>query len=164
MFNKDIANVPGLCPGARNKRKEEEMADEQAPPPAVFSKEGTASLPQHPALLGGRCVACGYVFFPMQTYGCEACGSQNLTPKALSGRGRLIASAEVFISGNKSFPAPYVVGSIVTDDGAVVRAVLDIPPDAHLVPGAVMVTRLVPETRPDRGTQDLRFAPAAAET
>jgi uncharacterized OB-fold protein len=139
------------------------MAEEQAPPPAVFSTEGTASLPQHPALLGGRCQDCGYVFFPMQTYGCEACGSQNLEAKALSGRGRLIASAEVFISGNKAFPAPYTVGSIVTDDGAVVRAILDVPPDAQLPPGSVMVTGLVPETRPDRGAQDLRFAPAPAE-
>jgi uncharacterized OB-fold protein len=139
------------------------MAEGQSPPPAVFSTEGTPSLPQHPALLGGRCQACGYVFFPMQTYGCEACGSQNLEAKALSGRGRLIASAEVFVSGNKYFPAPYTVGSIVTDDGAVVRAILDVPPDARLTPGAVMVTRLVHETRPDRGAHDLRFAPAAEE-
>lgn len=140
------------------------MADEQAPPPpAVFSTEGTPSLPQHPALLGGRCEACGYVFFPMQTYGCEACGSQKLVEKALTGRGRLIASAEVFISANRSFPAPYTIGSLETEDGAVVRAILDVPAGAQLTPGAVMVTRLVPETRPDRGSQDLRFAPATAE-
>jgi uncharacterized OB-fold protein len=139
------------------------MAEEQTAPPAVFSAEGTSSLPQYPALLGGRCEDCGYVFFPMQTYGCENCGSQNLKSKALSGRGRLIASAEVFISANKYFPAPYTVGSLETEDGAVVRAVLDVPPGAHLTPGAVMVTRLVPQTRPDRGEHDLRFTPAAAE-
>ncbi|HEX4740232.1 MAG TPA: hypothetical protein VH353_02780 [Caulobacteraceae bacterium] len=139
------------------------MADEQGPPPAVFSTEGTRSLPQHPALLGGRCEACDYVFFPMQTYGYEKCGSQSLEAKALSGRGRLIASAEVFISANKSFPAPYTIGSIVTDDGAVVRAILDVPPGAQLTPGAVMITGLVPETRPDRGAHDLRFLPATTK-
>ncbi|HEX4769055.1 MAG TPA: zinc ribbon domain-containing protein [Lichenihabitans sp.] len=134
--------------------------DVRRPPAAVFSPDGTAALPNHPALLGGRCEACGHAFFPMQTYGCEKCGSQNLKAVSLSGKGRLIACAEVFISANKHHPAPYTIGSIVTDDGAVVRSILDVPPGARLTPGAVMVTRLVPETRPDRGSQDLRFAPA----
>jgi len=58
-------------------------------------------------------------------------------------------------------PAPFTVGSIATDDGAVVRSLLDVPPGARLKAGVAMIARLVEETRPDRGARDLRFAPAS---
>ncbi|SNS78796.1 Zn-ribbon domain-containing OB-fold protein [Sphingopyxis indica] len=131
--------------------------DDQAA--ALFAAQGTGALPDHPALNGGRCKACGYIFFPMQHYGCERCGSEELEPWLIGGRGRLVASAEVHVSMNPRRPAPYVVGSIATDDGAVVRSILEVPADADLAPGTVMTSRLVEETRPDKGPFDLRFAP-----
>lgn len=125
----------------------------------LFTPEGTQSLPQYPALLGGKCLACGQAMFPLQHYGCESCGSEKIEACALNGRGRLIASAEVFMDAGPNRPAPFIVGSIIQDDGVSVRAVLDVPPGTRLTPGTIMVTRLVPETRPERGTHDLRFVP-----
>ena len=57
--------------------------------PDLYSvPQGPSSIPQ---LHGGRC-RCGYVFFPMQTYGCEKCGAAGvaLTPSALDARGALV--------------------------------------------------------------------------
>jgi uncharacterized OB-fold protein len=31
----------------------------------LYREDGTAAVPDRPALLGGKCKACGYVFFPM---------------------------------------------------------------------------------------------------
>jgi uncharacterized OB-fold protein len=137
------------------------MAETQSDRPALFTAEGTSAAPDHPALLGGRCRACGYVFFPMQTYGCEACGSADLEPTALAGRGRLTSFARVHVHASPGRAAPFTVGSIVTDDGAVVRALIDEASEAGLRHGAVMVTMLVPESRPGRGDFDLRFGLAA---
>ena len=127
---------------------------------ALFTAEGTDRLPDYPALLGGRCTACGRAMFPLQTYGCENCGSEKIEACALDGRGKLIASAEVFVDAGQYRPAPFIVGSIMQDDDVSLRAVLDVPAGTKLTPGTVMVTRLVPQTRPDRGTHDLRFVPA----
>jgi hypothetical protein len=133
------------------------MADDQAPPPVLFTPEGAEAFPEGPALLGGRCKSCGYVFFPMQSFGCERCGSVDLEAKALAGRGRLVASARVHMHAGAGRQAPFTVGSIITDDGAVVRSVLDVDGEGKLTPGVVMTARLVPETRPDRGANDLQF-------
>ncbi|MEY4502161.1 MAG: hypothetical protein RIS52_2051 [Pseudomonadota bacterium] len=130
---------------------------------ALFSVQGTPALPDHPALIGGKCASCGHIFFPFQAYGCEKCGSIAIESIQLSGRGKLICSAQVHMSANPAFPAPYVVGSIQTEDGAVVRAVLSVTADADLVPGTSMITELVPETRPEQGGHDIRFKPAAKE-
>ena len=136
------------------------MADAKASPPKLFSQDGVSTLPDRPSLLGGRCADCGYIFFPMQSYGCERCGSQHLESAPLAGRGKLIASAKVFMSAGEYRPAPFTVGSLITDDGAVVRSILELPEDASLAPGVEMVTKLVPENRPDRGEFDLRFVRA----
>jgi uncharacterized OB-fold protein len=133
------------------------MAEETKVRPALFRAEGTAKVPQHPALLGGRCSACGYVFFPMQTYGCEACGSTALEPMALSGRGVLTSFARVHVHAGGGRTAPFTVGTIALDDGGVLRALIDTPSEDKLTHAAVVVAKLVPETRPDRGTHDLRF-------
>ncbi|MDH6260536.1 zinc ribbon domain-containing protein [Bradyrhizobium sp. BR13661] len=133
------------------------MSEAKAAPPKLFTAEGTPAAPDHPALLGGQCKSCGRKFFPMQTYGCEKCGSTDLEPIALTGRGKLIASAKVIMSANPNRPAPFVVGSVVTEDGVFVRSLLEVPADTQLAKGTAMVTTLVPETRPDHGETDLRF-------
>ena len=130
---------------------------------ALFSAQGTAPEPNLPALLGGHCKTCGGNFFPMQSYGCERCGSCDVEPRTLSGRGRLVSSAEVHMSQNPHRPAPYTVGAIALDEGGVVRALLDVPPGTSLALDTPMVTKLVPETRPNAGEFDLRFVPASTE-
>src|SRR5262245_20452118 len=78
-----------------------------------------------PVLRGGRC-RCGYVFFPMQTYGCERCGCAGdaLTPAALAGRGRLVATARVHLHADPARPAPFTIGTIALDAGPVIRTLL----------------------------------------
>ena len=137
------------------------MAADQPSSPALFRAEGTPGLPGLPALLGGRCRGCGLVFFPMQYYGCEACGSGDLAEHAIRGRGRLITLAKVHLHARPNRQAPFTVGSVATDDGAVVRALLDPATADQLEPGDRVVTTLVVETRADRGTQDLRFTKEA---
>jgi uncharacterized OB-fold protein len=97
----------------------------------------------------------------MQHYGCENCGSQDLVEASLSGRGRLVAFARVHMHMAPDRPAPFTVGSVVTDDGAVVRALIDPGSEDALRPDAVMTTRLVTETRDGRGAHDLRFGLAS---
>ena len=127
--------------------------------PALYRAEGSAADPAHPALLGGSC-ACGYVFFPMQAFGCERCGRTDVKERALSGRGRLLASARVHLHAGKHRQAPFTVGSIALEDGPIVRTIL-IDDDRTFHPGDQIVTTLV-EVRDAEGQphRDLRFARA----
>lgn len=129
--------------------------------PALYRAEGTAAAADHPALLGGACGACGYVFFPMQTYGCEKCGPRELSPRALSGRGKLLASARVHLHAGKGREAPFTVGSVQLDDGPIVRTLV-VEEGGDLRPGQRMATVLAPVAGPEGEPRlDLRFAPEA---
>lgn len=108
------------------------------------------------ALLGGRC-ACGHVFFPMQTYGCEVCGRHgaDLQPMTLGGRGTLLSSTVVHLHADKARATPFTIGKVLLADGPVVRTLL-VDPHREIAPGTAMVTALVPS---GDGILDLRFAP-----
>lgn len=114
-----------------------------------------------PTLLGGSCT-CGYVFFPMQTYGCEKCGRYGdaLAPRALSSGGRLLASATVHMHMGKSRVAPFVVGSIILDDGPIVRTLI-IEDSGPLSNGDRMIGTLVTVRSDAAGEEflDFRFKP-----
>lgn len=127
--------------------------------PALYRKDGSAADPAHPALLGGAC-RCGYVFFPMQNFGCERCGATNLEPRALTGRGKLIASARVHLHAGKHRQAPFTVGSIALEDGPIVRTIL-IDSERGFKPGDAVVTTLVevPDAE-GHAKLDLRFEKA----
>jgi uncharacterized OB-fold protein len=126
--------------------------------PALYRAEGSAAVPDHPALLGGEC-ACGYVFFPLQRYGCERCGGVDLRPRVLSGLGRLLASARVHLHAGKGREAPFTVGAIALEDGPIVRTLIDAD-DVDLPAGERMVTRLATVTDAEGARHlDLRFAP-----
>jgi hypothetical protein len=127
--------------------------------PALYHSEGSNADSAHPALLGGACT-CGYVFFPMQSFGCERCGRTDVKERALSGRGRLLASARVHLHAGKHRQAPFTVGSIALEDGPIVRTIL-IDDDKPFHPGDEMVTALV-EAHDAEGNakRDLRFARA----
>jgi hypothetical protein len=125
--------------------------------PGLYQARGSAAEPDRPALLGGACDACGYVFFPMQTYGCERCGGRDLRPRTLSGAGRLLASARVHLHAGKGREAPFTVASVKLDDGPIVRTLVG-SGEAGLRPGGRMVTALAPVTDADGGARaDLRF-------
>jgi len=120
---------------------------------------GPAGVPQ---LRGGRC-SCGYVFFPMQTYGCEVCGRSGdaLQPALLDGRGALVASARVLLHANKDRTAPFVVVSVKLADGPVVRTLLAQDTTERLPIGQPVQACLVEVGRSEAGDAivDLRFTP-----
>jgi uncharacterized OB-fold protein len=122
--------------------------------------EGGNGLPQ---LCGGHC-QCGHVFFPMQTYGCEKCGSTGdaLRPTLLPAQGTLVASARVLLHARKDRQPPFVVVSVRLDDGPVVRTLLAEDSEAVLPVGAAMHARLVEVGRAESGEPivDLRFVQA----
>src|SRR5579863_5694815 len=113
--------------------------------PALYRADGTAEAPEHPALLGAVCEICGYVFFPLQRYGCEKCGGADIASRALSGAGRLLASARVHLHAGKGREAPFTVGSVALDDGPIVRTLI-VDDSEALAPGRRMATTLAPAT------------------
>lgn len=135
--------------------------------PNTYTEAGTDAHPDKPALQGGRC-ACGAVFFPMQTYGCEVCGAygEALQTHALSGAGTLVSSATVYINMGPPKLAvpdvPFVVGEIALEDGPVIRAILSRVSEGDLKPGQPMATEFVEIGDDERGHyRDLRFTPVA---
>jgi uncharacterized OB-fold protein len=129
--------------------------------PSLYRRDGTEALPDHPSLLGGRC-SCGYVFFPMQTMGCEVCGrhGEDLRPMPLTGRGRLLSATIVHLHADPARPAPFTIGKIALDDGPVVRTLLEAA-EERAPAGTTMVAALAPVGIEDDGGDilDLRFTP-----
>ncbi len=125
----------------------------ESPPllkPLIYKEEGTPSLPESPALLGGKC-SCGYVFFPIQSYGCEKCGQHGdaLQSIELTGRGKIVASTQVHLHAGKR-ETPFVVAAIELEDGPVVRTLMD-KPDVQVNPGDAVVSVLVNTADPETG-------------
>lgn len=122
--------------------------------PALYARNGD----QPPLLLGGRC-ECGYVFFPMQTFGCERCGKfgDALQPMTLQGRGQLRSAATVHIHADERRRAPFVIGTIALDDGPVIRTVLLDAPADHVAPGTRVEATLTPVDTDAGQALDLRF-------
>jgi uncharacterized OB-fold protein len=89
----------------------------------LYAAAGTGS--DRVVLQGGAC-ACGHLFFPMQTYGCERCGrdGEALESRSLDARGTLVASARVHRHADKSRPTPFTVVEIRLEAGPTVRSLL----------------------------------------
>lgn len=114
-----------------------------------------------PVLKGARCRACGYVFFPPQSYGCESCGAlpTELEPLNLRGRGALQSFATVHVHHGKGIEVPFTIGVIALDDGPIIRSVLAERTDQGLRIGDRMHSTLVAAGADDKGTDlvELRF-------
>jgi len=114
-----------------------------------------------PTLRGGHCRACGYIFFPPQSYGCESCGAapEQLEPMVLEGKGALSSFATVHLYQGKGIETPFTVGVIVLDQGPAVRATLAQPTDSGLKIGDRMHAILAPGGKDESGNDlvELRF-------
>src|SRR5690349_17321154 len=113
------------------------------------------------AVLKGGCCECGYVFFPMQSFGCERCGrsGDSLKPFALSGRGRSVTSSLVHMHADAQRQAPFVVGTIALDEGPVVRTLLTTKSEPPIgdVPLRVIAVLAPAKADDDSECLDLRF-------
>lgn len=138
------------------------MSEKIAAHPDLYS----ASSERDPALNGGRCRACGYVFFPPQSYGCEVCGAgpDLLEPATLAARGTLSSFATVHLHQGGGMEAPFTAGVILLEAGPAVRAILAQRTDEGLRIGDRMHGVLVPIGNSEGAgeTVELRFARAEA--
>jgi uncharacterized OB-fold protein len=107
-----------------------------------------------PALRGGRCDACGYVFFPPHTYGCESCGAgpERIEPALLPGEGTLRTFATVHQQRGLEGQVPFVVGVVRLDAGPELEAILVCSDESELVIGSRVHATL-------ESADDCRFAP-----
>jgi uncharacterized protein len=121
--------------------------------PALYARSGT-----EPVLLGGRC-ECGFVFFPMQTFGCERCGKfgDALQPFELKGRGTLRCASTVHVHADEKRTAPFVIGMVALDEGPVVRTLIFDAPADHEAPGTLVEAVFVPVLTEQGEALDLRF-------
>jgi uncharacterized protein len=128
---------------------------EQNPAPTALYTAGA-----NPTLNGGKCRACGYVFFPPQSYGCESCGAppEQLESKSLRGEGTLASFATVHLHQGKDIEAPFTVGLIVLDDGPAVRAILAQRTDDGLKIGDRMHAVIVNTNAEGARASELRFS------
>jgi uncharacterized OB-fold protein len=140
------------------------MSQVKAVQPELYTVEPADA----PLIKAGRCRACGFVFFPPQSYGCESCGAapENLERVELSGRGKLHSFATVHLHQGKGIEAPFTVGVIVLDDGPAVRAILTERTGAGLKIGDRMRATVAPQGRDDSGVElaELRFERVEAAT
>ncbi len=128
---------------------------------AVHPELYAADLNPEPVLKGAKCRACGYVFFPPQSYGCESCGAlpAELELLDLKGRGALQSFATVHMHHGKGIEAPFTIGVIALDDGPIIRSVLAERTDEALHIGDRMHSALVAAGADDKGNNlvELRF-------
>lgn len=111
-----------------------------------------------PVLKGGQCQSCGYIFYPYQTYGCERCGSTEITCRDITPNGRLISWATVYIHPDKRRPAPFTVGEVELDTGPVIRAILDTSVEVTgLSPDLEMTGCLAPASPDEDEDEAFRF-------
>jgi uncharacterized protein len=133
---------------------------------AIQSELYAAKASDHPSLNGGKCRACGYVFFPPQRYGCELCGAppEELDATQLSGRGWLHSYATVHLHQGKDIETPFTVGLILLDDGPAIRSILTNRTAACFAVGDRMASVLVTAGIDSDGDElvELRFAKAPA--
>jgi uncharacterized protein len=133
------------------------MSEQIAAHPELYSAE---EVPE-PFLKGARCRACGYVFFPPQSYGCESCGAPptELESVQLKGRGSLRSFATVHVHHGKGIDAPFTIGVVALDDGPIIRTVLAERTDEGLRIGDRMHSALVPVGADEKGNNvvELRF-------
>ena len=138
------------------------MPNRIAVQPELYSPDAA----DNPSLSGGKCRACGYVFFPPQRYGCESCGAlpEQLEAVQLAGRGALHSYATVHLHMGKDIQAPFTIGLIVLDDGPAIRATLTNRTDEGLAIGDRMKSVLVAAGADQTGNEmvELRFAKAEA--
>ncbi|HUY27402.1 MAG TPA: OB-fold domain-containing protein [Candidatus Binataceae bacterium] len=115
-----------------------------------------------PVIYAGKCAACGYVFFPPQRYGCEACGAlpERLETAPMPARGRLHSYATVHLYQGKDLAAPFVIGVVVLNGGPAIRATLTNRDEAGLAIGDPMRGVLVGAGTDPDGSElvELRFA------
>ena len=104
----------------------------------------------------GRCRACGLLFFPPQSYGCERCGANGGELAVVEGTAAGTLLDAVRVPGGDGSPPEFTLARIQLDEGVVVRAVA--------ADGMASGTTVVGVVRELHGRQVLAFQPAEGPT
>ena len=113
-------------------------------------------------LVAGSCENCGYVFYPLQTYGCERCGHDDqIRESLLHADGVVEAATTVHLHPDPARPAPFIVVRVKLDAGPVVRAVFG--GDAEPPVGSRVEGWIDPAADDAETGRGFRFASAASE-
>jgi uncharacterized OB-fold protein len=77
-----------------------------------------------------RCGTCGRYFHPYQT-ACSQCGSRDVKPTPVSGRGTVVSTSVNHQPWFPAIPVPYVLAVVALEEQEDIRLVtnLDLPPD-----------------------------------
>lgn len=121
--------------------------------------------PDGPVLLAARCIACGRVSFPRQSFGCEACGAHGdaMAPVEIAARGTLIAHAVVRKHSGSDIEAPFAIAEVRLEDGPVIRCTLaDGLKESALQAGRRFVGRLAHNPKASAEVFELRLTPEAS--
>lgn len=123
--------------------------------PSLFKEGASGEI----TLQGVACAKCGHLDFPEQHYGCEKCGAtgDDLKPRALGAKGKLLAFAMVNLHRGKDIDAPYIVGSIKLDEGPTIRCTLVESDEGVLAHGGAMTGVIVMNSKVDPEHAELRF-------
>lgn len=115
-------------------------------------------------LMGGRCTACGHVWFPYQSYGCERCGAagEALVEASLSSDGVVEACATVHLHADPQRPAPFIVAAVRLDAGPLVRALAD--GAVHLAAGTLVTGHCEASDAGAERARSFRFVPVGEAT
>lgn len=74
---------------------------------------------ENPYLIGSRCRVCSYICFPEKKVCVQCRRDDTMETKNLGRYGRL-DTFTVMRVGTPEFPAPYIIGYVMTDEGALV--------------------------------------------
>lgn len=132
-------------------------------------KDGLFTWPSpQPQLIGGRCVACKAVHFPLQQ-NCQACAGREVEALALSRRGKLwtwtiqnfVPPVPPYTGPVENFQ-PFGVGYIELPDGVVVEGRLTVADAAKLKIGMDVQLVIEPFSVDAKGNQIMSYAFAPA--
>src|SRR5918999_3932799 len=128
--------------------------------------EGIFTMPpEEPALIGGRCEACGLITFPQQS-ACARCGSTATVARKLGGRGTLWAwTIQGFPPPSPPYSGPqgadfvpYGIGFVEIPGEVRVESRLTVNDQALLRNGMPLELVLVPFGTDDDGNERVTFA------
>jgi uncharacterized OB-fold protein len=75
----------------------------------------------------GKCGACGHIFFPPQTLGCERCGAfgDALAEALVPAAGRVVSAVTVNRFRGPGIEAPFAIADIILDAKVTIRVLMD---------------------------------------
>lgn len=132
--------------------KDSDLAGAAPIQPGLFTLDGGRMT-----LIGGRCAACGTVFFP-KPHVCLDCGGQEVIAQDLGGAGELYSFTTVHMPSGRMRP-PFSVALVRMADGPLVYAPLERATERTAIGQQLQVAPLLLEAETDAPILAFQFVP-----